>query len=203
MRRYSPAALAAPREYELVLMLDPQLDAPARDGLAQNARAEIEASGSLKHENSWGLRKMAYEINKRTEADYRWFRFEAPSDLLDSLDHNLKIADGVLRFRVFKTDPSAPVIVPPAVTAAPGPRERGGGGGREDRDESHGGSHESREDVAPKVPAEAPSDVAPEVPADAPADVAPEAPADAPSDVAPEVSADVAPDVTADASADE
>jgi small subunit ribosomal protein S6 len=128
--------LAAPREYELVLMLDPQLDAPARDGLAQDARGQIEASGSLKHENSWGLRKMAYEINRRTEADYRWFRFEAPSDLLDSLDHNLKIADGVLRFRIFKTDPSAPVIVPPAVTAAPGPRERSATGARDDRGDS-------------------------------------------------------------------
>lgn len=119
-------------------MLDPQLDAPARDGLAQVARGEIEASGALKHENSWGLRKMAYEINKRTEADYRWFRFEAPTDLLDSLDHNLKIADGVLRFRIFRTDPSAPVIVPPAVTAAPGPREHSGArGGRDDRGDSH------------------------------------------------------------------
>ncbi len=48
---------------------------------------------------------MAYEINTRTEADYRWFRFEAPTELLDSLDHNLKIADGVLRFRIFKVDP--------------------------------------------------------------------------------------------------
>jgi small subunit ribosomal protein S6 len=128
--------LAAPREYELVLMLDPQLDAPARDGLVGDARGQIEAAGSLKHENSWGLRKMAYEINRRTEADYRWFRFEAPSDLLDSLDHNLKIADGVLRFRIFKVDPSAPVIVPPAVSAAPGPRERSATGAREDRGDS-------------------------------------------------------------------
>ena len=86
-------------------MLDPQLDAPARDALAQDARGQIEGSGSLKHENTWGLRKMAYEINHRTEADYRWMRFEAPSELLDSLDHNLKIADGVLRFRIFKVDP--------------------------------------------------------------------------------------------------
>jgi ribosomal protein S6 len=67
--------LAAPREYELVLMLDPKLDAPARDALAVEARGQIEASGSLKHENTWGLRKMAYEINHRTEADYRWLRF--------------------------------------------------------------------------------------------------------------------------------
>jgi small subunit ribosomal protein S6 len=113
-------------------MLDPQLDAPARDGLAQDARGQIEAAGALKHENSWGLRKMAYEINKRTEADYRWMRFEAPTELLDSLDHNLKIADGVLRFRIFKVDPSAPVIVPPATTAAPGPREHSARGARDD-----------------------------------------------------------------------
>jgi small subunit ribosomal protein S6 len=136
--------LAAPREYELVLMLDPQLDAPARDALAQDARGQIEAKGSLKHENSWGLRKMAYEINHRTEADYRWLRFEAPSDLLDSLDHNLKIADGVLRFRIFKVDPDAPVIVPPAATAAPGPRERTATGAREDRGDA--GAPESDDD---------------------------------------------------------
>jgi small subunit ribosomal protein S6 len=128
--------LAAPREYELVLMLDPQLDAPARDALAQEARGQIEGSGSLKHENTWGLRKMAYEINHRTEADYRWMRFEAPAELLDSLDHNLKIADGVLRFRIFKVDPDTPVIVPPAATAAPGPRERSAQGVREDHGES-------------------------------------------------------------------
>jgi len=114
-------------------MLDPQLDAPAREGLAGEAKKQIEAAGSLKHENNWGLRKMAYEINRRTEADYRWFRFEAGNDLLDSLDHNLKIADGVLRFRIFKTEPDAPVIVPPTTAAAPGPRERSATGAREDR----------------------------------------------------------------------
>jgi small subunit ribosomal protein S6 len=134
--------LPAPREYELVLMLDPQLDAPARDALAQDARGQIEAKGDLKHENSWGLRKMAYEIDHRTEADYRWMRFEAPSDLLDSIDHNLKIADGVLRFRIFKVDPGAPVIVPPAVTAAPGPRERSAQGARDDRGDSPDDSDE-------------------------------------------------------------
>ena len=128
--------MAAPREYELVLLLDPQLDAPARDGLVADARGQIEAAGNLKHENSWGLRKMAFEIKKRNEADYRWFRFEAPSELLDSLDHNLKIADGVLRFRIFKVDPSAPVIIPPATSAAPGPRERSAHGARDDRGDS-------------------------------------------------------------------
>ena len=113
-------------------MLDPQLDAPARDALAETARGQIEAGGALKQENTWGLRKMAYEINKRTEADYRWYRFEAPNELLETLDHNLKIADGVLRFRVFKVEENTPTLVPPAV-AAPGPRERTDRGDRGDR----------------------------------------------------------------------
>jgi small subunit ribosomal protein S6 len=114
------------REYELVLMLDPGQDAPARDAVAKEARGQIEAAGTLKHEKEWGLRKLAYEIAQRTEADYRWFRFEGTSELLEQLDHNLKIADGVLRFRIFKVSPETPVTVPPA-TAAPGPaasRER-------------------------------------------------------------------------------
>ena len=105
-------------------MLDPGRDAPARDALAQEAKQQIEAGGTLKHENDWGLRKMAYEINRRNEADYRWFRFEAPTELLEQLDHNLKIADGVLRFRIFKVDPEAPVMVPPAVAAPAAGRER-------------------------------------------------------------------------------
>ena len=119
-------------------MLDPGRDAPARDALADEAKKQIEGGGTLKHENNWGLRKMAYEIDQRTEADYRWFRFEAPVDLLEQLDHNLKIADGVLRFRVFKVDPDSPVMVPPAA-AAPGPRERssqGIGRGDDESDDS-------------------------------------------------------------------
>ena len=80
-------------------MLDPRNDEPAREALAQEVRGQIEGGGDLKHENKWGLRKMAYEIDRCNEADYRWFRFEAPAELLDTLGHNLKIADGVLRRR--------------------------------------------------------------------------------------------------------
>jgi small subunit ribosomal protein S6 len=134
--------LAAAREYELVLMLDPGQDAPARDAAANEAKSQIEAAGTLKHENVWGLRKLAFEIGGCNEADYRWFRFEAPVELLEQLDHNLKIADGVLRFRIFKVDADTPVMAPPA-TAAPGPSA-------------------SRERPAAEAPQAAPSEAAPD-----------------------------------------
>jgi small subunit ribosomal protein S6 len=151
---------AANREYELVLMLDPGPDEAGRDALAQDVRARIEAAGALKHENNWGLRKLAYEIAQRTEADYRWFRFEGTNQLLDDLNHNLKIADGVLRFRIFKVDADAPVMVPPAVSApAHGSRERDGAPPRptvsvtadEPADEA---PPEQAEEPAPESPAE-------------------------------------------------
>jgi small subunit ribosomal protein S6 len=134
-------------------MLDPGQDAPARDAVANEAKKQIEAAGALRHENTWGLRKLAYEIDQRTEADYRWFRFEAPVELLEQLDHNLKIADGVLRFRVFKVDADTPVIAPPA-TSAPGP------------------SASRERPSAPEAPQAAPVEAAPET-------AAPEAPATA------------------------
>ncbi len=106
-----------PREYELVLMIDSGLEDSARDKLADDVRQRIDSDGDLKHQDSWGVRKLAYEIGQRTEADYRWLRFSGSPELLQALDHNLKITDGVLRFRVFRVDPRSPVVAPPAASS--------------------------------------------------------------------------------------
>lgn len=159
-------------------MLDPGPDEAGRDALAQDVRGRIEGKGTLKHENKWGLRKMAYEIGNSNEADYRWFRFEAPTELLELLDHNLKIADGVLRFRIFKVDADAPVLVPPMV-AAPAP-----GASRDRGDRGDRGPQGAPPAAVAAEPADEPVESAPEPtaaePAPEPAESAPES-ADAPA----------------------
>jgi small subunit ribosomal protein S6 len=193
-------------EYELVLMLDPEAPEERRAEIAADAKKRIESGGSLKHDSVWGMRKMAYEIEQRTEADYRFYRFQAGDPpLLEELNHNLKIADGVLRFRIFKVDPRTPVIVPgpPTPLAAPGGPPRGGrrdGRGRGRRDE------EDRP-AAPQPPAPPPAEAAappaeappaaeptppaaaeppaPEPAAEPPAPEAPEAPPEAAADAPP------------------
>ena len=100
-------------DYELILMLDPQAGDDAREKVAADAKSKLEAKGEIKHEANWGMRKMAYEIDRRGEADYRFCRFTGGKDLLDDLDHSLKITDGVLRFRIFKVDADSPNITPP------------------------------------------------------------------------------------------
>jgi small subunit ribosomal protein S6 len=109
---------ATAREYELVLMLDPEVPDERREQITLEARKRIESHGALKHDTTWGLRKLAYEIRQRTEADYRFFRFETDGELLDELNHSLRIADGVLRFRIFKVDAGSPAIVPPPTMAS-------------------------------------------------------------------------------------
>src|SRR5919109_3600393 len=107
-------------------MLDPEITEERREQIAAEARGRIESGGSLKHDTAWGMRKLAYEIEQRTEADYRFFRFETDGGLLDELNHNLRIADGVLRFRIFKVDPRSPALAPPAPLSTAATPTRGG-----------------------------------------------------------------------------
>ena len=186
----------ATREYELVLMLDPETPDERRDQIAQEARQRIEGKGSLKAEKAWGMRKLAYEIKQRTEADYRFFRFETETPLLDELDHSLKITDGVLRFRMFKVDPRAPVIEPPPPVSLASSAPRGPGGPRRRDDAPIPDATPAPAAEAEAAPAQAPSaepvpapEETPAAPEEAPAAVeapvaeAPE-PAEAPAEPA-------------------
>lgn len=162
-------------------MLDPGQDAPARDAIAQEARGQIETEGTLKHQNDWGLRKLAYEIGQRNEADYRWFRFEAPAELLERLDHSLKIADGVLRFRIFKVDADTPVMVPPTAAAAgPGASSEPAGAGPDETEEGVAAPEE-----AAAAPEEGPTAAPPPESAQLPATEPPAAEADEEAPVEP------------------
>ena len=122
-------------------MLDPEAADEAREKVAGDVRQQIEDTGTLDRADNWGMRKLAYEIKQRNEADYRFYRFQGEAELLKRLDHSLKITDGVLRFRIFKVDPDSPANPPPSIerpaAVGDGRPEREGGrrGRRDNRDE--------------------------------------------------------------------
>ena len=150
------------RHYELVLMLDPEAADDARDKVADEVRKQIESDGTLDRADTWGMRKLAYEIRQRNEADYRYFRFSTEdTELLNRLDHSLKIADGVLRFRIIRVKPGSP---PPQEPRDHGPRDTARP--RQDGPET----------VAPRAAADAPPPSAePEPKAEAPVEAPVEA----------------------------
>jgi small subunit ribosomal protein S6 len=154
------------RDYELVLMLDPTAPDERRDALAGETQKQIESAGSLKHAEGWGTRKLAYEIRQRTEADYRFYRFEAGSDLLDQLDHTLKITDGVLRFRIFKVDDRTSTNAPPPTAQPAGVSARAARAER--RAAEPGPAPEAEAEPAETEPAETEPEPAEPEPAQAP-----------------------------------
>jgi len=149
--------------YEMILMLDPEAGQEQRDKLAGDVKSKLESGGEILHEANWGIRKMAYAIDKHESSDYRFLRFKGEKPLLDDLDHSLKITDGVLRFRIFKVDADAPIIVPPDTEQIMRRDEDERGGRREGR-----GPRRPRDDEgAPEASAAAPAEPAAAAAADA------------------------------------
>ena len=88
--------------YDLVLLLDPAAEDDARAKIVTDARAAIDADGTLLGYQPWGVRALAYEIEHRTQAEYHLLQFNGPPSLIASLEHTLRITDGVVRHRVIK-----------------------------------------------------------------------------------------------------
>ena len=121
--------------YDLTLLLDPEIEEARREKIVVDVEALIDQHAELVGRHDWGMRKTAFDVRKRGDVDYRLIQFHATKPLLESLDHALKITDGVLRFRIVKLRPGTP---PPSDT--PPPIAVGGGEGddRDDRDRERG-----------------------------------------------------------------
>jgi small subunit ribosomal protein S6 len=95
--------------YDLVLLLDVQADDDTRAKVVAGARAAIEAQGEFLRHDEWGVRTLTYPIDRKPTADYHLLQFHAgSSELLDSLNRTLRIADEVMRFRIIKLAPGVP-----------------------------------------------------------------------------------------------
>lgn len=99
----------APLTYDLVLLLDPLAEEPARQRVLSEAKARIEAHGELLRADQWGLRALTYPIRHRTDAEYHLMQFHVREKaMLAELDRSLRLSDEVLRFMIGKLAPGTP-----------------------------------------------------------------------------------------------
>ena len=113
-----------PPLYDLVLLLSSAAPEEQRTKILSDVESAITSSqGSIERRDDWGARPLAYQIRHQPDADYHLLQFTAPPTLIETLSHDLRITDGVVRFRVIKNlpgTPAAPDSPPPVVaTAAP------------------------------------------------------------------------------------
>lgn len=85
------------REYELVVLLHPDLEIDLDKPLSRVEKIITDNGGKVIKRDNWGKRKLAYEIKKQEFAIYVYYELELPTDAVQKIDSNLNITDEVLR----------------------------------------------------------------------------------------------------------
>jgi small subunit ribosomal protein S6 len=101
--------------YEILLMLDPELPEERQDEIIKRARELVErGGGTWVGHNIWGRRRLAYEIDHKSEGSYHLLNFDADPATLGELSRILRITDGVMRhLAVRRVEGVAPGPPPP------------------------------------------------------------------------------------------
>ena len=95
--------MAAPEPlYDLMLLLDTSAPEEQRKKVLSDVESAISSAGSIVGTHDWGTRPLAYEIRHRADAEYHLLQFQGGPEVPAALDRYLRIADGVVRFRVIK-----------------------------------------------------------------------------------------------------
>jgi len=93
------------RRYELMVILDPDIEertvAPSLDKYLSVVKT---AGGSVDNVDIWGRRRLAYEIDKKSEGIYAVVDFTATPQTAQELDRQLGLNEAVLRTKVLRLD---------------------------------------------------------------------------------------------------
>jgi len=102
-----------------MVILDPELDertvAPSLDKFLNVIRAD---GGSVDNVDIWGRRRLAYEINKKSEGIYAVVDFTSSPDASIELDRQLKLNEAVLRTKVLRKEHAVSVASHAKATVA-------------------------------------------------------------------------------------
>lgn len=92
-------------QYELMVILDPGIDERQVPSLLDRFLAVITADGgTIDKVDVWGRRRLAYEIQKKTEGTYAVVDFTATSAATQELDRQLKLNESVMRTKVLRAE---------------------------------------------------------------------------------------------------
>lgn len=91
--------------YELMVILDPETEertvAPSLDAFLEVIRKD---GGSIDNVDIWGKRRLAYEIQKKTEGIYAVVNFTASPYATAELDRQLRLSEAVMRTKVMRQE---------------------------------------------------------------------------------------------------
>jgi small subunit ribosomal protein S6 len=92
------------KEYELTTVIHPDLETNQTPALDKIRGIVKDAGGKIVKEDSWGKKKLAYQIKGQDFGIYQYFEVELPADAPLKISNILNITDEVLRYLLVKKD---------------------------------------------------------------------------------------------------
>lgn len=88
------------KEYETIYILRPDVDADSADRIG-NRMAEVigRENGRLTKVESWGRRRLAYNVKKHRRGVYMLLKYLGSGKTVAEIERNLRLADGVLKYQ--------------------------------------------------------------------------------------------------------
>jgi small subunit ribosomal protein S6 len=99
MSRASTAPNRA-REYETIYILKADIDADSAEKLGTRlAEVVTRESGRLTKVESWGRRRLAYDIGKQRRGVYMYLKYLGAGKVVAEIERNLRLTDGVIKYQ--------------------------------------------------------------------------------------------------------
>ena len=96
------------QQYETVIVLTPLLSEEAvKEAIAKFTKLITDNGAEIVQEDNWGLRKLAYPIQKKSTGYYHLTEFKAPGDLINKLEVEYRRDERILRFLTIALDKHA------------------------------------------------------------------------------------------------
>ena len=91
--------------YETVFILTPVLsESQVKEAVDKFRSVIAENGGKILHEEDWGLKKLAYPIQKKSTGFYHLFEFMAGGEIVEKLELQYRRDDRIIRFVTLKMD---------------------------------------------------------------------------------------------------
>lgn len=93
------------RNYECIYILSPDLEPEGAEKRSGEIKKTIEEAGvKVLYSESWGKRKLAYQVKKQSYGYYFFYQIELETDILKELDRLLKYQDNVIKFMIVRVE---------------------------------------------------------------------------------------------------
>ncbi len=95
-------------QYETVFIITPVLsDDQMKEAVKKYEDMLSKAGAEIVHEENWGMRKLAYPIQKKSTGFYQLMEFKSEPDFIEGFQTELKRDERILRFLTVKLDKHA------------------------------------------------------------------------------------------------